>query len=167
MKHEGLNLAHFWRRQKCTKISQNWTWIIQIWKGTLQSIIHRMKEEKLPSKVLFSTLFYLVPVVYYEGLNLAHFCRRQKWTKISRNSTWIFQIWKGTLQSVIYGMKEEKLLSKMLFSTLFRVVPVANYECLKLAPFWRRQKCTKISQNWMWIIQIWKESLHSVINRKK
>ena len=100
------------------------------------------------SKMVYRSLLYVVPVLNNEGLNLGGFWRREKWTKISRNWTWIIQIWKETLQSVIYGMKEEKMLSKMVYRCLLYVLLVLNYEGLNFAHFRRRPKSTKISQNW-------------------
>ena len=42
---------------------------------------------------------------------------------------------KRTLQSVIYGMKGEEMLSKMVCSALLYVLPVLNYEGVNLAHF--------------------------------
>ena len=37
--------------------------------------------------------------------------------------------------SVIYGMKEEEMLSKMVYRSLLYVLPVLNYEGVNLAHF--------------------------------
>ena len=42
---------------------------------------------------------------------------------------------KQELQSVIYGMKEEEMLSKMVYRSLQYVLPVLNYEGVNLAHF--------------------------------
>ena len=39
------------------------------------------------------------------------------------------------LHSVIYGMKEEEMLSKMVYRSLLYVLPVLNYEGVNLAHF--------------------------------
>ena len=163
LNNEGVNLAHFWICRKLTKIGQNWMWIIQIWKERLHIVIYGMKEEEMLSKKVYRSLLYVLPVLNYEGVNLAHFWIWRKLTKISQNWMWIIQIWKERLHSVIYGMKEEEMLSKMVYRSLLYVLPVLNYEGVNLAHFWICRKLTKISQNWMWIIQIWKERLQSVI----
>ena len=45
-----------------------------------------------------------------------------------------------TLQSVIYGMKEEKMLSKMAYRSLLYVVPVWNNEGLNLGGFVKKRE---------------------------
>ena len=42
-------------------------------KGTLQIAVYQIKEKKLLSQIYLSILLYVVPVMNYEGLNLAHF----------------------------------------------------------------------------------------------
>ena len=138
-------------------------WIIQIWKETLQSVIYGMTDEEKLNKRVYSSLFYVMPILNYEGLNLAHLWICRKLTIISQNWMWIIQIWKETLQSFIYGMKEEKVLSKTVYKYLLYILPLLNNEGLKFGRFWGREKWTNISQNWTRITQVWKDSLQSFL----
>ena len=52
---------------------KNWMLIIQIWKERLHSVIYATKEEEMLSKMLFRSLLYVLPILNYEGVNLAHF----------------------------------------------------------------------------------------------
>ena len=56
---------------------------------------------------------------------------------------WIIQIFNETLQIVVYVMKEEEMLSKMVYSSLLYVLPVLNYEGVNFAHFWM----SEIDQN--------------------
>ena len=47
--------------------------MIQIWKERLHSDIYGMKEEEMLPKMVYRSLLYVLRVLNYEGVNLAHF----------------------------------------------------------------------------------------------
>ena len=89
-----------------------------LYRNAAKSYTYVMKEEEVLSKMMYRSLLYVLPVLNYEGLYLAHFWICRKLTKVSQNWMWIIQIWEETLQSVIEGMKEEDVLSKNLHMSL-------------------------------------------------